>query len=138
MAKTKDILIPGINDSAVILYPQGHELNSPESQTEYVDTPAGQGPDFLLGQVKAMVRGEMAQQALEGVEETPEDAFDFDVKDEFDDDSMNKSKYMETEFPQKVVNQIRDAVLESMDAAEKERSDQASPNESKEKNQPVE
>lgn len=104
MANTKNVLespeqlpadaVPGIQDSARII-DHRWELNCPES---IVETPDDGSSDPILEKVRSMVRTEFSKFAQEAGYESFEEANDFDVEGEFEDDRFVESPYMEPEY----------------------------------------
>lgn len=98
------VRVPGIQDSAVIL-PNGHELNCPESTVDHAED-----GDPILNRVRMMTQSQILQHHMEMIDETEEEAQDFDIKSDFDDQGFEESKYMEAEFPESVINDIIDDI----------------------------
>lgn len=94
MEHSKNILVPGIQDSAVITE-EGKELNCPDSTTEEFEGVS----DPILDRLRLIIRKSVSRQAAEAGFEDFDQANDFDVHDDFENPYAEDSVYMRETFP---------------------------------------
>lgn len=119
MEHAKNILNDGPVNDPTIITPEGYEINDPVSLTQIEG-------DETLEKVRRMRNPQaFLSYFMDGVEETEDEALDFEMEDEFHDPRFDESPYMETEFPEKRVKEVIKDVQESKKSApaKQERSD---------------
>lgn len=94
MGDSKNIL--GRNDSSYI-DKKGHEVNSPYPAHEIVEI-SGNGGDYYLDKMRALIRNEFSEVAEKHGRETFEEANDFDCGDDDDFFDAPETRYMKEEY----------------------------------------